>query len=161
MLNLQLAEVSIATARIQKFLLYEETTISNPSPFNKSVVEPSESNEDINNNISVSLINTTAMYGTVICLNKINLELVSGKLTVLVGPIGAGKTCLLNLILGEMVPVSGTIKNPGIKSFASQEPWLFQGKLKLDFNSGINLNFFFRVSEAEHSIRPQVQQGQI
>lgn len=57
-----------------------------------------------------------------------NTEMTAGQLVTIVGTVGSGKTCLLNLILGELKLFSGKLIMTGSLSYASQEPWLFAGK---------------------------------
>ena len=45
-----------------------------------------------------------------IALHNINFTLEAGTFSYLVGPSGAGKTTILRLILGELLPSSGTVK---------------------------------------------------
>lgn len=63
-------------------------------------------------------------------LSNINLTVTPGKLTVIIGPVGAGKSSLLHAILGELPLREGSIKVNGIISYASQEPWLFAGSVR-------------------------------
>lgn len=58
-------------------------------------------------------------------LKNININIPPGSLCAVVGPVGSGKSSLLQLLLGELVPESGTIRVGGSVSYAAQEPWLF------------------------------------
>lgn len=58
-------------------------------------------------------------------LRNIKINIPAGSLCAVVGPVGSGKSSLLQLLLGELVPESGTIRVGGSVSYASQEPWLF------------------------------------
>lgn len=122
-----MAEAAVSCRRIQKFLLNPESLIQNPSPYNRNPLEAQMSTENIDIPTTIKIINASAKYGDNLCLNNINLELTSGKLTVVIGPIGSGKTCLLNMILGELKPISGKVINTSKTSYASQQPWLFEG----------------------------------
>jgi ABC-2 type transport system ATP-binding protein len=57
----------------------------------------------------IQLHNTTKLYGTVIGVNDISLELEPGAYGLL-GPNGSGKTTLLNLITGQLSPTIGTVQ---------------------------------------------------
>lgn len=50
-------------------------------------------------------------------LNDIDMELKQGSLTMLVGPIGSGKSSLMKVVLGELPYQSGAI-HVASKSFA-------------------------------------------
>lgn len=68
-----------------------------------------------------------SISGEALCLDNINTQMSSGQLIAIVGAVGSGKTCLLNLILGELKLFSGKLQVSGVVSYASQEPWLFAG----------------------------------
>lgn len=59
----------------------------------------------------------------------INLEIKSG-LCAIVGQVGSSKSTLLNLILGELSLESGSMTINGTISYASQEPWIFEGSVR-------------------------------
>lgn len=63
-------------------------------------------------------------------LNNFNVTIKPGTLCAVVGPVGAGKTSFLQLLLGELIPHSGTVNVAGSVSFASQEPWLFVSSVR-------------------------------
>ncbi|XP_011311098.1 multidrug resistance-associated protein 4 isoform X2 [Fopius arisanus] len=63
-------------------------------------------------------------------LNNINTTIKSGMLTAVVGRVGAGKSSLLQLILGELDSTAGQVTVGGSVSYASQEPWLFGGSVR-------------------------------
>ncbi|KNC31637.1 putative multidrug resistance-associated protein lethal(2)03659 [Lucilia cuprina] len=63
-------------------------------------------------------------------LDDVNLRVQPGTLVAIIGPVGAGKSSLIQSILGELHPESGTIKTNGTVSYASQEPWLFTGTVR-------------------------------
>ena len=54
----------------------------------------------------------------------------SGQLTVIVGPVGSGKSSIFNAILGEMPTSQGKIRIDGQLSYANQEAWIFSGTLR-------------------------------
>ena len=55
----------------------------------------------------------TVTYGHVQALNDISIEVPKGEIVVLVGANGAGKTSIMETVLGANVPVSGTIEFKG------------------------------------------------
>ncbi|GFN95555.1 canalicular multispecific organic anion transporter 1 [Plakobranchus ocellatus] len=65
-------------------------------------------------------------------LKDITVKIPQGKLTVVVGAVGSGKSSLLSAFLGEMVQVSGNIfKSRNINmAYVSQRPWLLNASLK-------------------------------
>ncbi|KAG4077640.1 hypothetical protein HA402_009031 [Bradysia odoriphaga] len=58
-----------------------------------------------------------------------NIKIEPG-LCAIVGQVGSGKSTLLNLILGELSLDSGSITISGTISYASQEPWIFEGSVR-------------------------------
>src|SRR3712207_924428 len=57
----------------------------------------------------VALAGVTAGYGGRIALEDVSLEIPGGTMVAVVGPNGSGKSTLLKLLLGLLVPWSGTI----------------------------------------------------
>ncbi|XP_050101195.1 ATP-binding cassette sub-family C member 4-like [Anopheles aquasalis] len=154
----ELGEGLVATRRLQAFLEYDEVREDQKAP-----KEPAtrESNGDLVENcepaerkrllheddppaddVVISLRNLTARWTvpdqsikeSPITLNDINVDFGRGKLIGIVGPVGAGKSSLLQVLLREL-PVEqgallmGTNSSPTI-AYASQEPWLFSGTLR-------------------------------
>ncbi|KAJ3055696.1 Multidrug resistance-associated protein 4 [Rhizophlyctis rosea] len=64
-------------------------------------------------------------------LKDVDLVVRRGQLCCIVGPVGSGKSSLLNAILGEMVHQSGSVSLRSAKvAYASQSPWIIQGTVK-------------------------------
>ncbi|TDG43887.1 hypothetical protein AWZ03_009693 [Drosophila navojoa] len=63
-------------------------------------------------------------------LNGVNLRVQPGTMLGIVGRTGAGKSSLIQAILGELRAESGEIRVNGTFSYASQEPWLFTGTVR-------------------------------
>lgn len=68
------------------------------------------------------------------CLKNISLEINKNSFAILTGEVGSGKTSLLQVLTGEVVPKSGSILVNGRISYASQDPCLFEGTYS-QFNS--------------------------
>ncbi|XP_021935708.1 multidrug resistance-associated protein 4-like isoform X2 [Zootermopsis nevadensis] len=58
-------------------------------------------------------------------LTDVSVEVRTGGLMAIIGPVGSGKTSLIHAILKELPLTSGSIVVGGSISYASQEPWLF------------------------------------
>ncbi|KAL4704833.1 hypothetical protein ACJJTC_001308 [Scirpophaga incertulas] len=89
-----------------------------------------ESDEDAR---SVKMIHATAKW--IIAhpentLTDLSITIKPGKLIAVIGPVGAGKSSLLHVLLRELPLVSGTVHVGGTVSYASQEPWLFAGSVR-------------------------------
>jgi ABC-2 type transport system ATP-binding protein len=59
--------------------------------------------------VLVSAKNITKSFNNLNAINGINLEVMKGKITGLVGPDGAGKTTLIRLMTGLLVQDSGEL----------------------------------------------------
>ncbi|XP_071805798.1 ATP-binding cassette sub-family C member 9-like [Asterias amurensis] len=86
-------------------------------------------------------------------MSDINVKIPAGKLTMIIGQVGSGKSSLLSAILGEMTTVSGDVQiNSGKESiaFAAQKPWLLNGSLQdnILFSSDMNRKRYKCVIEA-------------
>lgn len=70
-------------------------------------------------------------------LHSVNLDISSDALTLITGPVGAGKSLLLSVLLGEAAVLSGTLYRPaastsvdsswiipGSTAYVSQPPWI-------------------------------------
>ena len=65
-----------------------------------------------------------------VILDKLSFTVTPGKLTVVVGPCGAGKSSILLSILGEIPIINGKIQVRGKMTYASQEPWIFAASVR-------------------------------
>ncbi|GBP23004.1 Probable multidrug resistance-associated protein lethal(2)03659 [Eumeta japonica] len=63
-------------------------------------------------------------------LTDISLTIKPGKLIAVIGPVGAGKSSLLHVLLRELPLRSGHLHVGGSISYAAQEPWLFAGSVR-------------------------------
>lgn len=63
-------------------------------------------------------------------MKNIDLESTDRGLCCIVGPVGSGKSTVLNMIIGELGILEGTIHINGNLSYAAQEPWLFEGSIR-------------------------------
>ncbi|PVD32870.1 hypothetical protein C0Q70_08317 [Pomacea canaliculata] len=79
-----------------------------------------------NGSFSWSLDNKEAV------LKEINLKIPMGKLTMIVGQVGSGKSSLLSALLGEMITLSGAVEwSSDVRvAYVSQTPWLLNATLR-------------------------------
>ena len=59
--------------------------------------------------------NLTKRYGSALALDHVNLELVPGRITGLLGPNGSGKTTLIKLCMALLQPTEGEVLIDGMK----------------------------------------------
>lgn len=69
-------------------------------------------------------------------LDGIDLQVKPGQLCAIIGPVGAGKSSLMQLLLGELPVQSGTVVLNGSVSYAAQKPWLFSGTVRANILFG-------------------------
>ncbi|KAK8006062.1 ABC transporter [Apiospora marii] len=82
------------------------------------------------NNVAVRLCNVTIGANPPL-LSGINTEVPAGALTIISGPTGSGKSTLIRAILGEVVPVEGTVNvSTSRAAYCAQRPWLPNGTIK-------------------------------
>ena len=70
----------------------------------------------------LNIKNLTVRYGKALAVDKVSLEVQEGKIVVVVGSNGAGKTTILNVISGLIAPTSGEVwyagnRIDGMKAF--------------------------------------------
>jgi ATP-binding cassette subfamily C (CFTR/MRP) protein 4 len=63
-------------------------------------------------------------------LDNISFDVKPGKLTVIIGSVGSGKTAVLMAILKELRIKSGSVAVNGSLGYVSQESWIFGGTVK-------------------------------
>ncbi|XP_065897567.1 ATP-binding cassette sub-family C member 4-like isoform X2 [Dysidea avara] len=83
-------------------------------------------------------------------LNNISFTIdQSNRLLAVVGPVGAGKSSILQCLLRELESLDGSIDIEGSVSYASQEPWIFSGTIKENilFGEPFDKRWFNRVVE--------------
>lgn len=139
----ELAEVSVSIRRLEEFLMLDECA-------------PNSLNVDCSNKAVIKLANATAFWKRkeyVVCsetmslysqcrptLAGINVACFRRSLIGILGPVGSGKTSLLEVILQELPLHSGRVCVQGSLSYACQEPWTFNGTIKQNIILKENLN---------------------
>jgi len=66
----------------------------------------------------VQLENVSVNFDSMLALENVSLRMAPGTVLGVIGPNGGGKTTLLRVVLGEVVPTSGTVRVFGIDSRA-------------------------------------------
>jgi ABC-type multidrug transport system fused ATPase/permease subunit len=79
--------------------------------------------EGFESKIELSGVSLTYPGKTEPALSNIDLTINSGQIVALVGPSGAGKTTLVDVLLGVIPPDFGTIKISGLKSLDAVSKW--------------------------------------
>ncbi|KAK5646553.1 hypothetical protein RI129_005017 [Pyrocoelia pectoralis] len=159
----EIAEAKVSISRIQEFLLSDETQEmsegtnfigkSSKEDLTNIIHKRKESIVDLKNGFAVRLDKASAKWNRNTAshdLENINFWALHGQCVALIGPVGGGKSSLLNLILKELPLETGALSVKGRLSYASQEPWLFAGSIKQNIicDQPINLERYERVIKA-------------
>lgn len=114
-------------------------------------MSPTDLNFDhVNFLASVELVDVCFRYGDSekLILDSINLEISPGEFVAIVGPSGAGKTTLADVILGVLQPLQGEIKVsgmapelaikqfPGAISYVPQDTFIIEGSILQNISLG-------------------------
>lgn len=109
--------------------------------------QPAETLENVKGNVSFSHVKFG--YNDEILMKDLNLEVKSGQMVAIVGPTGAGKTTLINLLLRFYDVKGGSIKIDGVDirdmkrgelrsmfGMVLQDTWLFNGSVNDNIRYG-------------------------
>lgn len=104
----------------------------------------SESSRERNNSTSwISLSNVSCSWNETDdfkTLQNISIEISNKQLVAITGPVGCGKTSLLQAILGELPCHSGELTYSGSIAYVPQLPWVFSGTVRENITFGKSLD---------------------
>lgn len=142
----QLVIAKVSIKRIEKFLLQDENIVvdyKDKADGLELKILGNNKEEKSEKKVLIILKNVYASWNnnhTTNTLNNISLEIDNYGFTAVIGPVGSGKSSLLNLILKELTPNDGSVYVKGSISYASQEPWLFTASIKQNILFGNPFN---------------------
>jgi ATP-binding cassette subfamily C (CFTR/MRP) protein 4 len=84
----------------------------------------------------ISMNNASFSWTETICLSNLTINIESGTLIGIVGPVGAGKSSLLSAILGEMTLMNGDSRVFGSFAYAAQSTWIFADTIRANILLG-------------------------
>lgn len=86
----------------------------------------------------ISVDNMTFYRGERVIFDRLNLDIERGKITAILGPSGIGKTTLLKLIGGQLLPDSGRVVVEGhdLSELNRRALYRLRGKMGMLFQSG-------------------------
>ncbi|XP_045910008.1 ATP-binding cassette sub-family C member 4-like isoform X2 [Micropterus dolomieu] len=128
----KLSESVVSIRRIKNFLMLEEVE-------RKNLGIPLEEKKE--NSIEIEKV--TCYWDKSLdapALQDVSVKVKSHQLLTVIGPVGAGKSSLLSVILGELPHDRGTTKVNGQLSYAAQQPWVFPGSIRSNILFGRELN---------------------
>ncbi|KAH8278915.1 hypothetical protein KR018_011001 [Drosophila ironensis] len=142
----QFAELLVSIRRLETFMHRPETQVRDKS----TMASPPPKAESLNgdspksNGLPENLIEFSQFqarwesHSVDPTLEDINLQLGRRKLVAVIGPVGAGKSSLIQAVLGELPAESGHLRVGGSYSYAAQEPWLFTGTVRQNILFGLD-----------------------
>lgn len=136
----QLAETLVSVGRIQKFMSYEEIDEENKGNNNNNNSQKPEM--ETKNNF-LKMRGVYARWDSKHpehTLNNFNLEVDKPMLVAIIGPVGSGKSSVIQTILRELKLESGSIDISGTISYSSQEPWLFSASIRQNILFGLPMD---------------------
>ena len=87
------------------------------------------------------ILETSEKSASVAAIKDITLDFGKGQLTCLVGPVGSGKSALLQALVGELPINSGNMEcRFNTLAYAAQDPWIMGGTVKENITMGIDFD---------------------
>ncbi|XP_022216187.2 probable multidrug resistance-associated protein lethal(2)03659 [Drosophila obscura] len=157
----QFAELLVSIRRIQTFMLHEETKVRDKSEdldeqkLGKAAGLVSEPTAQATGMLKPNSRRTSGAEPTINIsklkakwdqksnentLDNLTLKFKPRQLVAVIGPVGSGKSSLIQAVLGELNPDAGSVKVNGTLSYASQEPWLFTGTVRQNILFGLPMD---------------------
>ncbi|PQE27279.1 ABC transporter protein [Rutstroemia sp. NJR-2017a WRK4] len=116
--------------RIQSFLLRPSLQDNRGTLPGRSLVSDVSFDPLTKPNLAVQIRKLRVGHKQII-LDNVNIDVSLNSLTIISGPTGCGKSTLLRAILGEVVPVSGSISLSTKRiAYCAQRPWLPSGTIR-------------------------------
>ncbi|XP_057378654.1 ATP-binding cassette sub-family C member 4-like [Daphnia carinata] len=125
------AEARVSTKRIENFLLLDEVEKNAEAKVRPAI---SDCLVDLNQLTAKWPAAGEKEHNT---LTNISFTIRPGQVFAIVGPVGSGKSSLLNVFLGELPPSTGTCRIAGKVAYASQESWIFSGTVRQNILCGL------------------------
>jgi ATP-binding cassette, subfamily C (CFTR/MRP), member 4 len=147
-----LAETIVSVKRLEKFMLYEELDRDFQNQSKQKMHSPEKSlNGTENTTIDTTILQEPGIVMQKVCakwkgesteltLSNLDLRVQPTTTVAIIGKVGAGKSSLIQAILGELAIESGKIEVNGVISYASQEPWLFSASVRQNILFGLPMD---------------------
>jgi NitT/TauT family transport system ATP-binding protein len=95
----------------------------------------------------IEVRNVTKMFGSYLAVDNLSLNVQRGEIVVLLGQTGAGKSTVLNLIMGTTSPNHGTVRVAGVDPYNAFKA--LKGRLSVSFQTDRLLPWRTAVENAE------------
>eukprot|EP00934_Nitzschia_sp_Nitz4_P006161 Nitzschia sp. Nitz4//scaffold366_size23882//2073//6107//NITZ4_008438-RA/size23882-processed-gene-0.30-mRNA-1//-1//CDS//3329549299//6151//frame0 len=95
-----------------------------------------------------------------LALSNVSVDFPRGQLTCIIGPVGSGKSALVQALVGELPVHSGIMKRSySTLAYAAQDPWIMDGTVQSNITMGVAFNqeWYDRVVDS-CGLRPDFQQ---
>ncbi|CAG0897047.1 unnamed protein product [Darwinula stevensoni] len=141
----QAAETVISIKRLQEFLLHEELRkpnhymVSSPGVLGDADQRKSTKPLSKNGNPGIEMKNAIASWTKgreSIVLDGVSVSVKPGQLVAVIGPVGSGKSSMVQAILGELPLETGELQVRGRLAYTGQEPWVFAGSIRENITLG-------------------------
>lgn len=115
---------------------------------------------------TLALENVTLKYGEKFALKNVSLQVAAGSKTAIIGPTAAGKTQLLNLLVGLIQPTEGSVKYDGRpltdykqENLYKQVGLVFQDSIV--FNMTLRENIAFNTDVREEDLQRALETAEL
>eukprot|EP00606_Chrysophyceae_sp_TOSAG23-5_P001610 GSChrysophyteH2.ASY1.ANO1.104.1 assembled CDS len=158
-----LATAKTAIGRITDLLNQEmRKEYVNNKTENMGGAVPTEEEEDAASNdakdAAVKAVEQEAKNRALNTLPMLNFNLKKGKLTAIVGPVGCGKSSVINSLLGEMYVKSGSISVNGTIAYHNQESWILNSNIRDNITFGKKFDQALLDKSIEHAaLKPDME----
>jgi len=114
----------------------------------------------------IELNNVSLIYGEKSALKEVSLRIQSKSRTAIIGPTAAGKTQLLNLLIGLVLPNVGTVTYDGteLKDFDKENLYKQVGLVFQDsilFNLSLKENIAFSTAVSEEDLQKAIETAEL
>ncbi|KAL6451454.1 YCF1 Metal resistance protein YCF1 [Candida maltosa Xu316] len=123
-----IVEAQVAVNRLTKFLTSSELQTDAVTKAPRAVK---------NGDVAVSIKNGTFLWSKAkgeqnykVALSNINLTARKGQLDCIVGRVGAGKSSIIQAMLGDLYKLDGDVTLHGKIAYVAQTPWIMNGTIK-------------------------------
>ncbi len=115
---------------------------------------------------SIQIENLSLLFGEKAALKNISLEIQAGSRVAIIGPTAAGKTQLLNLLIGLVPPTSGLVKydNKNINEYQREGLYKQVGLVFQDsiiFNISLKENIAFNTEVTQEDLKKAVNTAEL